>query len=196
MFSKIYNIFFIFLYLLLIISYFSSVLYFDYFNHVDCSITDNFVNHLPNNYDNATSDNNINVENKSKELIKVQTDSDNNNNKEYYSFRVEKDLVNKTLNSIGEAGKIALEQIAPNVGAGTAAGAATAAIVKATSGLPPLQRTVAIGGTALVTALSTKVGIAAGDSIIKNNKLIEEVKKSKHADTIIDRVPIYFFFYS
>jgi hypothetical protein len=87
-----------------------------------------------------------------------------------------------------------MEHVAPKLGdfgVGAATGTATAAMIKATNGLPPAQRATAIAGTALITAAATKIGLGIGGKVVKNTSetIIENIKNSKHGDPNINRIP-------
>ena len=87
---------------------------------------------------------------------------------EYYEIKINKNLVDNTLQTVGEATKISVEKIGFNMGAGAAAGQVAGQAFKATSGLPPLQRSFRgeIGIMALVTAASVKLGLEIGSLIL------------------------------
>ena len=65
------------------------------------------------------------------------------------------------------------------MGAGSAAGAATAAVFKGTASLPPLQRLGAMATTAAVTAAATSVGTGIGVSILKNTDILSNIKPTQ-----------------
>jgi len=138
----------------------------------------NLFNLIPTIYCSSGEDN---ITNKGKDVIKVNSETDDTN-KEYYNFKISKKLVDNGLHTVGEASKMAADKIVPNIGAGAAAGTAAAAAVKVTSGLPPLQRAGAVAATALVTAASTKVGLNIGSAISKNTDLSAIIKNSPHAN--------------
>lgn len=129
-----------------------------------------------------------NISNKGKDVIKVNSETDDTN-KEYYNFKISKNLFDNGLHTVGEASKMAVDKVVPNIGAGAAAGTAAAAAVKATSGLPPLQRAGAVAATALVTAASTKVGLDIGNAISKNTDFSGVIKNSPHANPDIMATP-------
>ena len=105
------------------------------------------------------------------------------NNKDYYEFKLRKDVVDKGLNTVAEVGKSAFgplrEKVLPHLGAGAAAGTASATAIKLTSGMPIVPRMLAVGGTAITVAAGTTVGLALGQEIVKN-KIIksEEISNS------------------
>jgi hypothetical protein len=104
-----------------------------------------------------------------------------------YTITVNKDVVEKGFEILGEAVSKSIETIVPNSGAGAAAGAIGAGVFKATSSLPPLQRVTAVGVTTLVGAASAKVGIDIGTSLVKHGA--RTVKNSPYADPNMDRIP-------
>lgn len=123
-----------------------------------------------------------------KDVVKVTTETDGNKD-EYYNFKIRKDLFNEGLKNVGDASKMVLEKIAPNLGVGAAAGSAAAAAIKYTAGMGPLQRLAVIGSSAVVTAGGTKIGLDVGGAISKNMNIEEAIKNSPHADPQIDRIP-------
>lgn len=142
-----------------------------------------------NNQSNVES-NIVNNENKGKDIVNVNVQSEAyTKNKNYYTFQADKKIVDKTVEAIGEASKMVVQQIAPNIGAGSAAGAAAAAMVKATSGLPPVQRIGLIGATALITATSAKIGLDIGTKLTQNSNIVSQIKNSKFSHPNIDRIP-------
>jgi hypothetical protein len=124
-----------------------------------------------------------------KEIINVNSEISTKNNTENYNFQINKDLMDKGLQSVSEMSKAVVQQIAPNIGAGAAAGTATAAMVKATTGLPAFQRMGLIGGTAVITAASTKVGLNIGKAISKESDIMDSIKNSEFCDSNIERIP-------
>ena len=94
------------------------------------------------------------------------------NNKDYYEFKLRKDVVDKGLNTVAEVGKSAFgplrEKVLPHLGAGAAAGTASATAIKLTSGMPIVPRMLAVGVTAITVAAGTTVGLALGQEIVKN----------------------------
>src|ERR1700720_3666282 len=177
---------------------------FSFINTVECSgnFNDNINNKLNEvliNESDSTNEvnsdttgnknlNDNNAGNKGKELVNIQSEIDEND-EEYLKIKVKKQLVDNTLQTVKEIGKFALEKIAPNLGVGTAAGYATAAMIKATKALPPLQRGSAIAGTAFITAASTKAAIDITSGALKNSDLVIDITKSKHADPNVDNIP-------
>src|SRR5919205_1334466 len=102
----------------------------------------------------------------SQDVIKVTLDSNNSScetgsKEEFYNFKLSKRLVDNSLKNVADASTMVLDKIAPNLGVGAAAGSATSAAVKYTSGMAPLQRLAAIGTTAAVTAAGAKLGLEA-----------------------------------
>lgn len=93
-----------------------------------------------------------------------------------------KDVVNKGI-EIGAA------HIAPNIGAGAAAGSAAMAVIKATGGLPPFQRAIFASVTAGGVATSTSLGLKTASVLAKNNILSDIIKESPHSNPTSTRVP-------
>src|SRR5580692_12175637 len=60
--------------------------------------------------------------------------------KEYYNLKLNKDLVDNSLNNVGESSKVVVEKIVPELGVSVAVDAATSAAVKTTVGMPLPQR--------------------------------------------------------
>jgi LAGLIDADG endonuclease len=108
---------------------------------------------------------------------------------EVYHLTVKKSTVDKITDAAVIGGKTLIGTIAPNIGAGAAAGASASAMVKMTAGIPPLQRSAIVGGTAAVTAAGTLIGLEAGKAISKNINISEAIKNSRHGDPNIERVP-------
>jgi len=108
---------------------------------------------------------------------------------EVYHLTVKKSTVDKITDAAIAGGKALIGTIAPNIGAGAAAGASASAMVKMTAGIPPFQRSAIVGGTAAVTAAGTIVGIESGKAISKNMSISEAIKNSRHGDPNIERVP-------
>lgn len=79
-----------------------------------------------------TSESSSNHTSKGKDVV-VVTESSSTNNKEYYEFKLRKDVVHKGISTVSEATKTAADSVIPNIGAGTADGATAAAVVKATN---------------------------------------------------------------
>lgn len=104
-----------------------------------------------------------------------------------YTITVNKDVVEKGFEVLGEAVSKSIETIIPNSGAGAAAGAIGAGVFKATSSLPPLQRITTVGITTLVGAASAKVGIDIGTSLVKHGA--RTVKNSPYADPDMEEIP-------
>ncbi len=147
---------------------------------------------LPNITDSSGSieETNGNVgDNGVKDVVKITLNSKNPDNEEFYNFKLSKRLVDNSLKNVADASTMLLDKIAPNLGVGAAAGSATSAAVKYTTGMAPVQRLAAIGATAVVTAAGTKVGLNAASAISKNIGIEEAIKNSPHAHPQFDRVP-------
>jgi DNA-dependent RNA polymerase len=160
--------------------YFGLGVYFDLLPVIECSTVDNSMN-----MDNSEN-NNKSI--KEKDVINIKSGSDGDG-KEYYKFKFDKDKVDNVLKSSGEIAKNIGNNIAPNIGAGAAAGTVGAAVIKATSAMPPAQRMGLIFGSTAVAAAGTKVGLSVGGSALKNLDILGGIKKSKHADPDIDTIP-------
>nr|QWO71452.1 RNA polymerase [Calocybe cyanea] len=111
--------------------------------------------------------------------------------KEYYNFKISKDLVDNGVKNGVELTKIGLKHVVPNVGAGAAAAGAASATAKATAGMPLGARVVAIGSSAAAAGLGAKLGIGAADRIMdnKNLDLKDWVNNSPHANPDHDNIP-------
>lgn len=109
--------------------------------------------------------------------------------KEYYNLKLNKDLVDNSLNNVGESSKVVVEKIVPELGVSVAVDAATSAAVKTTVGMPLPQRMLTIGTIGAVSAIGTKIGLGVGNSITKNMDIKNIIKNSPHADLNPDRIP-------
>jgi hypothetical protein len=98
---------------------------------------------------------------------------------EYYNFKIKKDILDNALENGKELFTAGVKEIAPNLGIGAAAGKAAAEVIKHTSGMPAVPRIVAVGATALATALGTKVGIELGKVAMDNKKIENEIDSPK-----------------
>ena len=143
--------------------------------------TDN--NNVNSNNTNKTTNNSIN-----KDIINVNVEKDDNNN-EYYTFKASKSTVDNTINAVSYGVKTLGDNIVSNVGVGSATGAAAASVVKATMGLPPLQRSAIVGGICAATAAGTYLGIEAGKAITKNINLSHIIKNSNLNIPDVDKTP-------
>jgi hypothetical protein len=183
----IYNLLFLYSLIILIcvLPYtpFSPVFdYFYYLYDINLENFELFINE--NTANNSTLDPN----DKSKDVLKVNTSIDNNN-EEFYNLKVRKDIVNSTLETVKKAVEITVKNTVPSLGAGAATGAATAAMVKSTQGIPPVQRLGLIGATAVVTSGATAFGLKAGSALAKNINVSSIIENSRHADPDINRIP-------
>ena len=124
----------------------------------------------------------------SKHLLKVETQGADGDKKSY-NINIDKELGDKIATNIGKVVAKSIDVIAPNVGAGAAAGTIGAAALKASAGLPPAQRLTFVGGSAAVGALGTKIGLDAGAAISKNLILTDSLKNSPHANPNVDHIP-------
>lgn len=126
--------------------------------------------------------------------ISSQTGPDEEKNKIYvkstdtdFVLTVNKEALSTGINTIAKAIESVGGQIVNNVAAGAAGGAVGAAVIKATSSIPPLQRIAAVGASVLVASTSATVGIGVGKAIIKNS--VSGIKTSPHSDSNVDRIP-------
>jgi hypothetical protein len=60
-----------------------------------------------------------------------------------------------------------LAKVAPNLGAAVAGGIISSGTLKATSGLPPVQRLMTVVSFTVVGAAGFKLGLALGETILK-----------------------------
>jgi hypothetical protein len=139
---------------------------------VECAADDNLVN---------------SQDNQTKNILSIQSQT-GDNNKEYYSFKADKNFIDKTFNAVGTSIKVISNTVGSNLGIASAAGVAASAMIKSTTSLPPVQRTLLVGGISAVTAAGTTLGIKTGESLA-NNIYIDSIKNSPHADPNINRVP-------
>lgn len=104
-----------------------------------------------------------------------------------FVLTVNKEALSTGINTIAKAIESVGGQIVNNAAAGAAGGAVGAAVIKATSSIPPLQRLAAVGASVLVASTSATVGIGVGKAIIKNS--VSGIKTSPHSDSNVDRIP-------
>lgn len=142
------------------------------FTPVYCSSDDGMSSELK-----KTSESSSNHTSKGKDVV-VVTESSSTNNKEYYEFKLRKDVVHKGISTVSEATKTAADSVIPNIGAGTAAGATAAAVVKATNGLPLGTRLLALGSSTFTVAAATKIGLGLGQHMVK-----ESLKKDSDSNS-------------
>ena len=179
--------FFISLSSIIILSYVGSFFNLNILTHVEYSGGDNKSNEVSYTCNLIGDSNSESSDNKDKDLVNIKNESDKD--KDYYSIKVRKDIVDNGVNFISETVKVGLEKVIPNAGAGTAAGIATAAMIKASANMPPLQRAMAMAGTTLVTGTTAKVALSMGDKIVKNIDVTGSIKNSVHADPNVDKIP-------
>jgi hypothetical protein len=103
-----------------------------------------------------------NNDNKNQKNIVVESDNFYHIRKDSVDVSKGMDIISKTLDSN-------FDKLVSNVGAATAAGTAASAVLK--SNLPPAQKLALAGASAAVVGASTKIGIAVGEAIVKNNSL-------------------------
>lgn len=133
--------------------------------------------------------NNNNNSGKVSEVVNVSIEESRKNNKEYYNFKVEKELLDNVSSSLGKAVSKGFEQVVPNLGAAAAGGTAAAAAIKASASMPPAQRLAFVAGAAMVTSAGTRVGADVGVAISKNIDIKKIIKDSPHSDPHTDRIP-------
>jgi hypothetical protein len=94
------------------------------------------------------------------------------NNDKVYSLNIEvnQDLGNKTVNVLKKVLGEKIDEVATNIGIGSAAGVATGSVGTAVmkSGLPPLQKAAVLAGATFITAASTTLGVNIVKTAIKN----------------------------
>lgn len=143
-----------------------------------------------------TSDSNNNSKETVKGDIKVKGVIEEGK-KEIYDVHVKLDK-NTTDQIVKTVVKEGAKTLVPAIGAGTAAGHAAAATIKATAGMPPLQRAAAVGGVSALTGAATVVGINTGISIVANSRKAKEIKNNtrdvenvseNNGGQDIDRIP-------
>lgn len=126
----------------------------------------------------------------------TESNTETNNNsipdsKDCYQLNISKKPVDMaiedTFKILNQGLVHAIEKLAPNIGAGTAAGTAAATVLK--SSLPPLQKLALAGTSAAIVGASTKIGLHIGETIIKNS---EKLNTSGEALKTIDpyKLPI------
>jgi hypothetical protein len=141
-------------------------------------------------YCSSSEDDNISQKFKDKEIIVVKSDTIKDSvGDEMYKFILNKKLVDSTLQNLGTALNTGIDKIVPNIGIGTAAGAASGAAFKASAGLPIGQRLLVVGGVAAMTAAGTKIGTEVATAIGKNINLDNVIKNSPHSEPNPERVP-------
>jgi hypothetical protein len=123
-----------------------------------------------------------------KESVNIKNkDVDNTNSKDntnyIYSGSIDKELANNIISKVSENISKTIDKIVPNVGAAAAGGTIGASMVKASKGMPPVQRMVAIGGSTFVGSMSAKLGIKTAESITKN------VSEKTEIDQVLDKTP-------
>jgi hypothetical protein len=135
-----------------------------------------------------SSDKDISELTKGKDVLVVNSEGETGD-KNYNNFKIDKNLADTAMITIGQASKIAFDQVVPNLGASATAGSDAAAAYKASAGLPPTQRLATVMATTIVTTASTKVGLEIGKNLANNSNIMDSIKNYKHSDTNIERVP-------
>ena len=92
-------------------------------------------------------------------------------------YHITKEDFNKGVEFISQNIRSGIESVIPNLGAASAAGAAATAVINK-SNLPTLPKLALTGITAAVVGAGTKIGIAAGDSLLDNKARNESVTPS------------------
>lgn len=121
-----------------------------------------------------------------KDVVIVKSNIDENN-EEYYSFKIKKSLVDRTLEKGSEILKAGLNSFSPEVGIGVVAGKAVSEAFKHTTGMAPLPRIAAVGATVLATTAATKIGMEAVKAITGNPKIVINSDSSKSFENIDGR---------
>ena len=68
--------------------------------------------------------------NSNKDLLAIQSSTDSNDDKEYYQFKVDKEVISKALEAVSTVATNLGEKIISNLGVTAAAGSAAGAMVK------------------------------------------------------------------
>jgi hypothetical protein len=126
-------------------------------------------------------------DNKSKNILSIQSETDDNS-KQYYSFKADKNFIDKGINAVGIGVKTVIQNTGLSIGAASAAGVAASTVLKSTSGMPPVQRALLVGGMSAATAAGTTLGLKTG-KILGDNINADIIKNSAHADPNINRIP-------
>ncbi len=108
----------------------------------------------------------------------------NNKDGKDYDFKLPKEPVDILTKAISDAAS----NMASNMGAASAGGAAAAAVIK-NMPLPPVQRIAAGAVAAGVTSGAVTIGIQVGGAITKNLNASEAIKNHPYGEPDIERVP-------
>jgi hypothetical protein len=114
--------------------------------------------------------------------VSVPTVGDNKNVNIKLEINVPKDVFKTGLNVVGDI----LSNHGVDYGASAAGGAAASAAAKAASGLPPAQRVLVAGGTALAVTSGVIIGKKVGHAIANKTDII---KNHPYSDPNVDRIP-------
>lgn len=112
-------------------------------------------------------------------------------NKDYYKIEgdVEKKFMTELGDRITDVIKTGIKDVAPNLGAAAAGGSLGSAIIKATAGLPPVQRIGLGAGATFLGAGAAKLGLEGATSLSKNLELSSSIKNTKSDKTEPDQIP-------
>nr|WVH38138.1 LAGLIDADG endonuclease [Poriella subacida] len=149
--------------------------YFNVFTTVYCDSDDE------DNNDNIQNNNNIKDNNKN---IK-----NNNNDNGNYTFEAKISAPKQIVDTLVNGVSVAIQNMGGNLGAAAAGGTAASAVIKHTTGLPPLTRVAMASTTALAVSGGVSIGQQLGKSVTKNESILEAIKKHNYADPDIERIP-------
>jgi hypothetical protein len=82
----------------------------------------------------------------------------NNDGKEQYVFKADKELMDSVVSGVKERAKMVVEHVIPNLTTGFVGSSVGVAMVKATTGMPPAQRALLVAGTSGLTSASVTLG--------------------------------------
>ena len=120
-------------------------------------------------------------ENTNKDILSIKNSTDSTE-KDYYTFKISKDLVTKTAEVAGSAAKVLGENVVTNVGAASVGVAAVTGMIKATSGMPITSRALAIGAASFAATGGAAAGMEFGKAAAKNTDLLNSME-TKNVDT-------------
>ena len=109
--------------------------------------------------------------------------------KEKYIIALDKEMVHKGMNALGQFIGNASSHILAHFGPGISGGTAGAAMVKSTSGMAPVPRVALVAATTAATAAATQVGVELSKAITKKTDVVEMIKQSEHSNPDPNRVP-------
>nr|WLF85186.1 hypothetical protein [Amanita phalloides] len=162
--------------------YFIFFIYFDIFNIIYCDPTDEFYGSNFNTSSDSSSNSNSDS-NSNKNMFSINKNQDSNNNNVY-------ELQDKVSESALVTATNAIIKAIPNLGAAAAGGSLGSAIIKSTSGLPPLQiAALGIATAGLVKTSLHSVNKYTNNSEVKdnfiNNEIIDKVKDNNQDNSEI-----------